>query len=84
MTPIRITFDRSKCIAAKSCVSADPNTFGFDDTAQKAILRHGTPAGNDLFSRVIEGDDPMIRRAMDAAASCPVNAFKVENVSSGD
>lgn len=78
---IRIEFDESKCIAAKSCVQTNPSVFGFDESRQKAMMKGSKNAGNE--KRVLEKEfsEEEYQKVVDAASSCPVNAFKVMEAS---
>ena len=46
---IRIEFDESKCIAAKSCVQTHPTVFGFDESKQKAFMKGSKSVGNEKW-----------------------------------
>ncbi len=83
MNRIRIEYDESKCIAAEACVKSDPSTFGFDDAKQKAVLIGSKKTGASTFVLELMGDAQRIKNAMEAASSCPVNAYKVVELDSG-
>lgn len=82
MKRIRIEFDEAKCIGSEPCYKADPQTFGFDHARATAILLNGKPVGERLFSSEVNGSADRIKRAVDAAASCPVNAFVIMDLDS--
>lgn len=82
MKRIRIEFDEAKCIGSDACHKSDPQTFGFDDARAVAVLLNGKPMGERLFSVDISGSAERIKRAVDGAASCPVNAFVVMDLDS--
>lgn len=74
---IRIEFDESKCIAAKSCVQTHPAVFGFDESKQKAMVKGSKSMGNEKWVLEKAFSEEEYQKVMDAASSCPVNAFKV-------
>lgn len=82
MKRIRIEFDEAKCIGSEPCYKADPQTYGFDHARATAVLLNGKAVGERLFSVDITGSPERIKRAIDGASSCPVNAFVVMDIDS--
>lgn len=80
MEPKRIIIEYSPatCIGSGDCVKNDPTLFGFNDIARKAILKGGKPNGNVVIGEVA-GSVERAGYAVNAAASCPVNAFVVRD-----
>jgi ferredoxin len=76
---IRIVYDPAACIGNGECVKNDPSVFKFNDAAQKAILIGGTLIGK-IVTVELDGDETKIKCAIQAAASCPVNAFVVTDL----
>ncbi len=75
---IIIQYSPAACVGNGECVKNDPTLFGFNDIARKAILIGGKHSGNEVVAEV-SGTAERIRYAVNAAASCPVNAFVVRD-----
>ncbi len=75
---IIIVYSPSVCVGNGECVKNDPTLFGFNDIARKAILKGGKADGQEIIAE-IAGTPERIRYAVNAAASCPVNAFIVHD-----
>lgn len=73
---IRIEYHPGKCIGNQECVKRAPLVFRFDSQSKKAILVGGREE-NSVFTVGMAGDESRVQRTIDAAASCPVNAFRV-------
>lgn len=61
---LRVTIDRGRCVCSETCTSMAPQTFETDDEGLVRLL----DGGSDLESAV-----------RNAAASCPVQAIRVES-----
>ncbi len=79
---IIVVYSPSTCIGAGDCVKNDPTLFGYNDAARKATLIGGKPTNGDVTVEV-SGNAERIRYAVNAAASCPVNAFVVKDAQTG-
>lgn len=75
---IIIQYSPAACVGNGECVKNDPTLFGYNDMARKAVLKGGKPSGKEVVVEVT-GTPERIRYAVNAAASCPVNAFVVRD-----
>lgn len=75
---IIIEYTPKTCVGNGECVKNDPTIFGFNDVARKAILKNGITSENTITTEV-SGNAERIKYAVNAAASCPVNAFVVKD-----
>ncbi len=49
-----ITIDREECLGCESCVEICPEIFGFDETEQKAYVKHFEGCSDDLIQEAID------------------------------
>jgi len=77
MVSVRVSYFPKKCIGNGSCARIDPLRFAL--IGKKAQLRGGAVRGEAV---VLEQDcsDADLKRLVEAATHCPVNAIKVDNV----
>lgn len=74
MPKLNITFFQNKCIGAKKCLQIAPDFFSWD--GEKAFLNKATTT-NDVQELAIDCNTEQVKKFIEAASSCPVNAIKV-------
>lgn len=73
MAKIRIEYEREKCIGAFACCSMDPERFEIGDDGKANLL--GSEKKGEFF--ILEVDESLKQKVLDAAESCPVNVIHV-------
>jgi ferredoxin len=77
----KITYYRSKCIKNGSCLRFVPNLFSIKD--EKLYIQNMQSKESDFFL-IEEFDEMTVKKLINAAMSCPVNALMISNLDSGE
>ena len=80
---LKLEYFRGKCIGAAACVATNPERFFLDEKENKAVVKGAVSKGKDSF--VLEGEfsDEEFQKILSAAEACPVNAYRLTDLSSG-
>ncbi len=77
MQKVTIKFNRKKCIGNGICAELAPEAFSFPGS--KALLLGDTELEGDYETLNTEASQEYIKKAVEAARGCPVNAIRVES-----
>jgi ferredoxin len=78
---IKITYYKSKCIKNGSCLRFVPNLFSIQD---EKLYIQDMQSKEDYFFIIKEFDEMTVKKLINAAMSCPVNALMIRNLESGE
>lgn len=78
--PVRVEYDRNRCIGAGNCAAAAPHHFVLK--GEKAELLDGALSGEVFVKTVAEAAER--EEVVEAARQCPVNAIAVRDAESGE
>jgi ferredoxin len=79
---IRIEYTKGHCVSAMTCIRASPHHFELKEG--KAHLKGSSHHSDDKFILETECDDEYLKKVVQAATACPVNAIKVIDKESGE
>lgn len=72
----KVTYDRSGCIGAGTCVAAHEKRWQMNDDG-KADFLGAESKGEEQFELIIEEEE--LQKMKDAAEACPVNVIHIED-----